>query len=255
MFQKYIYTVNFSLHEDDTVYKAWHEAMEAKGRSEIIKRFNLLCDDRKYTKNTEDFNLFVIKEFRHELSTNGLSDKVKDKIKAWSFKEIDESYICCVDHFSDYDNSVFRTEREALKHCQQFDECWVFSEKLLPPDKYFIGDPNYVLKDPYMYILNVQPDRGIFTNEGGLTFAKFRTYFGDGIFEDDDGDQYPVDSGCIAVLPMSICDEQQAEKHLGAIINMESPFPAEWEPDDGVEGDIVIANSIVIHTNPGWNDD
>ncbi len=102
--------------------------MEAKGRSEIIKRFNSLCDAGKYTKNTEHFNLFVIKEFRHELSKNGLSDKVKDKIKGWSFKEIDESFVCCVDHFTDYDNSVFRTAREALKHCQQFDECRVFSE-------------------------------------------------------------------------------------------------------------------------------
>ncbi|MDC2993703.1 tetratricopeptide repeat protein, partial [bacterium] len=108
---------------------------------------------------------------------------------------------------------------------------------------------SYVLKEEYWHYMTIEMERGVFQDPNGITYALFRTLMGDGVFADDEGGEYVVDSGCIAVLPACVCNEEDMESAYGEVFEMMAPFTAEWEPQDGEEGDICV-NNIFIHTNP-----
>jgi hypothetical protein len=77
----------------------------------------------------------------------------------------------------------------------------------LPAGTYWVGDPCYAFSDHDLWmrllesadfrdnprILNAKADGHLFVASG--------TAFGDGVFTDDEGNEYPVDAGLIGVTP------------------------------------------------------
>ena len=83
---------------------------------------------------------------------------------------------------------------------------------------YFLGDPCYALADTvYDDVWGRMYGYGegkIVTESGSFIVAS--TEYGDGIYADQDGTEYPVDSGTIALIPWHFCEklsEESAEKY------------------------------------------
>jgi len=92
---------------------------------------------------------------------------------------------------------------------------------VLPAGQYLISDPCYVFdrerydalleETNYFGLSSVDPQfargGGIFVDKvTGLKFAVVGTAYGDGLFSSNDGDTYPVDAGCIAIIPFGMLD-------------------------------------------------
>lgn len=80
----------------------------------------------------------------------------------------------------------------------------------LPPGRYYVGDPCYVLKgdeqwDTFLgkYWKHDNTGGGPVTLNGHRMVA-FNTQHGDGSYHDGDGREYPVDAGLIAMLPVDL---------------------------------------------------
>lgn len=82
---------------------------------------------------------------------------------------------------------------------------------ILPPGEYYIGDLCYAMDDEvYDDIWGKKYDYkdGQYSRKDGSgCFAVHGTEWGDGEFEDDDGDTYLVDAGIIGVASKSICSK------------------------------------------------
>lgn len=92
---------------------------------------------------------------------------------------------------------------------------WVkkpITEANFPAGDYYIGDLCYVLSDELYHGVwgdNFGYDPGYITN-GTISFAMESTAYGDGEYEDDEGNKYPVDAGIIGIAPVSILKDRQA---------------------------------------------
>ena len=83
---------------------------------------------------------------------------------------------------------------------------------VLPAGKYYVGDPCYVLRDDarwraFSYAMDKASDGGlsacILEFEGAQCFCS-PTNCGDGVYYDQNGHAYGVDTGQIAVLPEAV---------------------------------------------------
>lgn len=110
----------------------------------------------------------------------------------------------------------------------------------MPAGTYYVGDLCYVMHDRWdefcstTITLNECRD-GKFTYPDGVATCHFGTYYGDGVYEDQHGNSYPVDAGLIGIIKVSdIKDESfnQTDCDLGNIIEFDSDF--ECYDDDGV---------------------
>lgn len=103
----------------------------------------------------------------------------------------------------------------------------------LPAGKYFIGDLCYVLEadDEWDEVcdLTISGNKnldGEFILKDGRRFAMYGTAYGDGVYDDNYGNSYPVDSGTIGCILMSdipTIDEERASK-MGAIVEFHGEF-------------------------------
>ena len=84
---------------------------------------------------------------------------------------------------------------------------------------------------------------GIFINKKGQKFAIFSTMYGDGIYLDNNGDSYGVDSGTIGAYPIESFDEVN---ELGQGVE----FIDEGNVDYDEETGIISFGNIHIHTDP-----
>lgn len=113
---------------------------------------------------------------------------------------------------------------------------------MLPPGRYYIGDPCYVFSsEDWDKVIDIKYAG---RNDDPLTeFAVddkrmwcHPTAFGDGEFEGTDGDFYPVDSGTLGAVPIELVvgsiGVEQAETSDFVYVVMDSP----WQPTciDGV---------------------
>ncbi len=77
---------------------------------------------------------------------------------------------------------------------------------LIPAGQYYIGDPCYAVKrEDWDYLLKQTScfDREIgMLPDGGLVLA-YPTEDGDGLYDDNEGNVYPVDSGLIGLVPVA----------------------------------------------------
>ena len=120
---------------------------------------------------------------------------------------------------------------------------------------FVMADPCYVLNDKiYFDFWGDQKDfaDGVFKFKN-LYFAVGSTKFGDGYYEDEDGNGYPVDSGTIALIPLELVGKID-RLELGNVF--EIPGEAEFVYEDGVF-DVTLPDGygIYIDTNSVNNGD
>jgi hypothetical protein len=103
----------------------------------------------------------------------------------------------------------------------------------LPPGQYYLGDPCYVLDDEtYRSHWGRQRGyaQGCYIVNGGL-FAVGSTYQGDGRYEGSNGAQYGVDSGCLALVSMSLVQDVAKALRGGTVHTFDEPVlldRSEW---------------------------
>ncbi|EQA7786830.1 hypothetical protein ACX818_001424 [Acinetobacter baumannii] len=122
---------------------------------------------------------------------------------------------------------------------------------LLPPNKYIVIDPCYVLTDEVydkmidQSIISSQPQL-IDLNGDGKPMMVCSTLYGDGYYESNLGVYFPVDSGQIAVIPLELCDSDA----LNDAWNQQHSFLIEGEINfdyDTLDGTITV-NHLEIYT-------
>lgn len=82
---------------------------------------------------------------------------------------------------------------------------------IMPAGTYYIGDLCYVLDSRWeefcaLTIEDRMVKDGVFTMSDGTTFATFSTAYGDGFYQDNFGNEYPVDAGLIGCVAISSID-------------------------------------------------
>ncbi len=107
----------------------------------------------------------------------------------------------------------------------------------MPAGRYFIGDLCYVMNPQWdefcsKTIVNHDCLDGEFQLNNGVKFASFGTAYGDGCYEDQQGNSYPVDAGLIGCIRLCDIDDPEANTQLGAIVDFDTDF--ECSEDEGV---------------------
>lgn len=87
----------------------------------------------------------------------------------------------------------------------------------LPPNKYYIGDPCYVLSDDvYDNVFGPLYNKGIYEHNGHK-FAIGATACGDGIFKDNKKRRYCVDAGVLSIIPYELCEKENDCKEMNKL--------------------------------------
>lgn len=118
--------------------------------------------------------------------------------------------------------------------------------KKMTKGKYYIGDPCYIFEESWMDVLN---ETHFFRDDKlkGKDICGGGTAYGDGSYYDNQGREYAVDAGIIAILPVSMLkiDNKETLKSVRAseymhILEFKKDF--ECSAEDGIFtfGDIVI---------------
>lgn len=123
----------------------------------------------------------------------------------------------------------------------------------LPAGEYYVGDLCYVMNDQWDEVCelmfgNGSPD-GVYTLKNGVKFAVHGTKHGDGTYEDQIGNLYPVDAGVIGCIRIADIDSIEADIELGNVIEFDSDFDTSC--DDGV----IWIGHIRINTDSDDDDD
>ena len=125
----------------------------------------------------------------------------------------------------------------------------------MPAGVYYFGDLCYVMHNEWDEACNIMfdptngdPGEGVFALKDGRKFAIFGTRYGDGVYDDQEGREYCVDSGSIGCILLSDIrdDTYEVVTDVGAIIDFEAPF--EVSADNGV----LKFGPVEIDT--GWQD-
>lgn len=126
---------------------------------------------------------------------------------------------------------------------------------MMNPGQYYVGDLCYCLEDRWKEVCDIIIQgrnilEGEFTLADGTKFTMFNTKHGDGLYSDQFGRDYAVDSGSIGCVLFSDIKSNisvQPNEHY-QIVTFDQPF--ECYRDDG---DINIGN-ITIFTDPDYDD-
>lgn len=114
----------------------------------------------------------------------------------------------------------------------------------------FIGDPCYVIPDEqwsdYVDAYLEARDKGhAHFNFNGVNVGGTNTAYGDGFYDDDEGNSYPVDAGLIGVTPLELLSKVSG----GMGLFIQGEFEARIEYNDGdIEIHINGRNPIIIPT-------
>ena len=119
----------------------------------------------------------------------------------------------------------------------------------MPAGKYYVGDLCYVMHNEWdeacklMFDpMNGEGSDGTFTLKDGRRFAIFGTAYGDGVYDDQEGREYSVDSGSIGCIKVEDIREEIRED-LGNIIDFPNDF---YVKKNGGE---LIFGRVWINTN------
>ena len=120
--------------------------------------------------------------------------------------------------------------------------------------KYYVGDLCYVLGDRWdevcnLIIIDHQCLDGEFELSDGTRFAIYGTAYGDGVYGDQFGNTYPVDSGSIGCVLVSSISPGELDITLGNTYDFDYDF--ETTSTDGV----IIIGEIEIDTQGHEEDD
>lgn len=123
----------------------------------------------------------------------------------------------------------------------------------LAAGKYVIADPCYVLedadysrllKDTDYFMMNSVDRGGVMVDKAsGKYFAVFSTKYGDGLYRDNKGFGYGVDAGCIACIPVEMCNKDEDNDYINEV-TFERNFEVYYE--DG----LIVFGDVIINTDP-----
>lgn len=120
----------------------------------------------------------------------------------------------------------------------------------MPAGKYYVGDPCYAVPDSrweeWLKAANFEDEgRFLVANIDGHAVLGIGTAYGDGTYEGNDGNSYPVDAGLLGLVPVSIAEPSFPDLPL---VEFTSDFECSY--DDGV----VTLGRITIDTDPEEED-
>ncbi len=106
---------------------------------------------------------------------------------------------------------------------------------------YYIGDPCYVLSEKdWDKILG---NDGHSTIKGKDVFFA-GTAYGDGTYEDQNKNEYPVDTGCIGIFPVEVCLKTKLKevpkRKMGMIFTFDADFEVSANNGNFTFGDVEI---------------
>ena len=145
--------------------------------------------------------------------------------------------------FQPYNTSSYQSDMAKVEH-----------PGLLPAGKYYIGDLCYVVDNWEQYHKLFFPNQGgdqhigIFTNDEGVKFANYGTAFGDGVYFDEERNEYAVDSGSIGCIPIEAIQEPHA---LGNVVDFPVEFDCEYIESSGT----IRIGDVFIDTDLGYIED
>ena len=142
--------------------------------------------------------------------------------------------------FQPYNTSSYDPSMSNLEHYDK-----------LPAGNYYIGDLCYVVENWEEYHQQFFPGEGteqhigVFTNSEGVKFANYRTAYGDGIYYDEERNEYAVDSGSIGCIPVEAIQEPHA---LGNVVYFPVEFDCEYIESSGT----IRIGDVFIDTDLGY---
>ena len=141
--------------------------------------------------------------------------------------------------------------KEELANGNEYEEI-IYTQRCLPPGKYFIGDPLDVIDD---YEDNEKwpiEANDVFVADDGTYFALFHTNLGPRTYLDEDRNEFPTESGDIIIIPYEKIDQKEVADDLaeyGGGYIFESEFSIDVGKDRQCEGSIDYGGSPVIFTD------
>jgi hypothetical protein len=123
--------------------------------------------------------------------------------------------------------------------------------------KYYIGDLCYVLSNEdwdevcELTINGNECLSGEFQFKDGRPFAMYNTKYGDGVYRDQFGNEYSVDSGTIGCILVDHITKREYDNlnELGNIVDMEHEF------DTCSSNGLIKISSTTIDTAEEWEDE
>jgi hypothetical protein len=123
--------------------------------------------------------------------------------------------------------------------------------------RYYIGDLCYVMSDEEwdeVCSITIKDNKcieGEFNLKDGRRFALYGTAWGDGLYNDQYGHSYAVDSGTIGcILESDIKENIDDILQLGALIDMNTPFVTSGGRGDPDWEGIIQFGTVMIETSP-----
>ena len=125
--------------------------------------------------------------------------------------------------------------------------------------QYFVGDLCYVMHDEWSEvcgIISFDNTNEEYELEDGRKFFLFTTAYGDGSYNDLEGNPYSVDSGTIGAIKVEDIRDPYLEKAIEYGLGHIHEFPEELtEADCGYEDGLIILGPVEIDTDPVYDDE
>lgn len=104
-----------------------------------------------------------------------------------------------------------------------------YKSYIVPAGKYWLGDPCYVIRsNDWLQFCNEyswqeDKDNSSVTLENGINVLAFSTYYGDGCYNDQHGNEFSVDAGLIGLVPHEYLENDFESNsttyaHLGTVV-------------------------------------
>ena len=135
---------------------------------------------------------------------------------------------------------------------------------MMPAGKYYIGDLCYVMADEeWLDIcdITIQGTRvidGEFQLKDGRRFAMYSTAYGDGVYYDEYGHSYSVDSGsigCILLDDIKYVDNFDQFLDVGAILEFDEDFVTVGGRGESDWEGMIQFGHVVIETTPSYEEE
>lgn len=127
----------------------------------------------------------------------------------------------------------------------------------MPPGHYWVGDLCYVLH--YAWTEVCECGDGVHTLADGRRIATFATVHGDGIYDDDDGNGYGVDSGTLGCILADDIRDADASTELGTFVTAANQFTPRRTYPAGAspfcDGGVLHMAGVRIHLDRDGDDD
>jgi hypothetical protein len=123
----------------------------------------------------------------------------------------------------------------------------------MPPGKYYVGDLCYVMHPQWKEVCDLTGDDcidGEFNLKNGVRFAMHWTRWGDGMYQDQQGRDYPVDAGSIGCIRVEDIVDPKGRLTDGQVHEFTEPF------ETGTDGSgVIYFGDVRIDTDPEPEED